>query len=163
MKFVKTILCVCWVLMTAVSFSCGSGKPAGEEGCVSDSCENEQETDALECITDDCDEDLSKEGECIGGDCDLDAVEQGECVPVSGPDYWGCLPPGFEEPRYTDSCSLEEGFVFCISQTPCSCDALKCEGGAWMQSGAADISCRVVACDLSAFDPDSGGDWDCDF
>jgi hypothetical protein len=94
--------------------------------------------------------------------CDDDPpVEEVECIPVSGPEYWGCLPDGFVEAVHGERCSVNEGFIYCLSQSPCSCGALRCFAGTWVRYGAIDSSCRIFVCNLSRFPPnDPRGDSD---
>jgi hypothetical protein len=143
--------------------SCDDDPPVEELECPDGSCDDDPVDEELECFDGACDEDPPvEEAECPDGSCDEDPpVEDAECAPVSGPDYWGCLPLGFEEPIRDQPCSLPEGFTYCISLSPCTCDAFHCEQGVWKFWSTMDITCNTAYCDLSGFDLNTAGDWDC--
>jgi hypothetical protein len=143
MMSIKTFILLCLALPLALAPACGNDPQPGDSDCGTGTCDEDPPLEELE---------------CPDGFCDPDPpIEQSECTSVSGPEYWGCLPPDFEEPVYGERCSLEEGFTFCFSQTPCICNSLTCHEGSWKNMSAFDISCGG-SCDLARFEPDNPDD-----
>ena len=110
----------------------------------------------------------SSEKEDVDGDPDSEQEEY-VCHETNGPDYWGCVPEGFQGAQEGDPCP-KEGLLYCLDSSPCAgCSALKCEAVSpkalvWRSYGIIDSGCNNTGCSYYRYDyrPEAAGDYDCE-